>query len=237
MFNKFTSAISFMKNASKSIFLYKNIWKENTTALLHAPRSVDKSAQAIDIAVGLSSAGRKVLYVDTQSSLSDHVEQLKNATDNLSIFIPAYDSPDDKTDYADLVISGIEEAISTTDIRVFIVDSLTRIAALSFGRNASPAYIMKRLVALQVRTGVSILVISHDSTRSTDRALTNLADSEIVAVENTDNNVLPASLEMISAQTVAYADDEPLSPEGRPLTRQQRRALERRAKKNLRSRR
>ena len=93
MDNKFTSAISIMKNASKSVYLYKNIWKENTTALLHAPRAVDKSAQAIDIAVGLSSAGKTVLYVDTQSSLSDHIEQLKHATDNLSVFIPEYDSP------------------------------------------------------------------------------------------------------------------------------------------------
>ncbi|MDE6369729.1 MAG: hypothetical protein K2K94_10890, partial [Muribaculaceae bacterium] len=56
---------------------------------------------------------------------------------------------------------------------------VTRIAALSFGRNASVAYVMKRLVALQVRCKLSLLVISHDTTKTTDRALLNLSDTEI----------------------------------------------------------
>lgn len=237
MGNKFTSALSFMKNVSKCVFLYKNLWKENTTALLHAPRSVDKSSLAIDIAVNLSSAGRKVLYVDTQSALSDHIDRLKNAGDNLSIFIPSYDTPDNPTDYADLVLSGIEEAIVETDIRVFIIDSLTRLAALSFGRNASPSYIMKRLVAMQVRYGVSFLVISHDSTRSVDRSLINLADADIVAVESQADETLPASsMSPIELPKPAIAEMAPHKPDGRPLTRQQLRALKRREMKNNRSR-
>lgn len=237
MENKFTSALSFMRNVSKSVFLYKNLWKDNTTALLHAPREVDKSSQAIDIAISLSSAGKKVLYVDTQSSLSDHLEQLKNATDNLSIFIPAYDTPDNPADYADLVLSGIEEAIKETDIRIFIVDSVTRIAALSFGRNASPSYIMKRLVALQARYGVSFLIISHDSTRAVDRALVNLADAEIVAL--TPQALEPLVVPVVTAVSLSQSagnGEEPQNSEGRPLTREQRRAMKRRAKKNKRSR-
>ncbi|MDE6369554.1 MAG: AAA family ATPase, partial [Muribaculaceae bacterium] len=85
------------------------------------------------------------------------------------------------TDYADLVIGAIEEIIDETDVRVFIIDSVTRIAALSYGRNSSAAYIMKSLVNLQLRSGCSLLVISHDSTKSADRALINLAATEITA--------------------------------------------------------
>ncbi|MDE5568481.1 MAG: AAA family ATPase, partial [Muribaculaceae bacterium] len=234
---KFSPALSFIKTVSKNVFLTNTLCKENTTALLHAPRSVDKSSQAIDIAVNLSSAGRKVLYIDTQSSLSDHIEQLKNANDNLSIFIPSYDTPDNPTDYADLVLSGIEEAIVETDIRVFIIDSVTRIAALSFGRNASPSYVMKRLVAMQVRYGVSFLVISHDSTRSVDRSLINLADADIVAVESQAEETLPASA-MPTIELLKPACDEvtPHNREGRPLTRQQRRAIKRREMKTNHSR-
>ena len=80
----------------------------------------------------------------------------------------------------------IEEIITTTSIRTFVIDSVSRIAALSFGRNASVAYVMKRLVALQVRCKLSLLVISHDSTKSTERALLTLSDSEITVETSTE---------------------------------------------------
>lgn len=184
MKNQFISTLSIIKNAVKSIFLFKNIWKENTTMLLHGKREDDKTAIAVDIAAALSKEGREVLYVDTQSRIDDYADRLAGA-DKMLVFRPAYDSPDDKTDYADLVIAGIEEAVATTGIRTFVIDSLTRIAALSFGRNASAAYVMKRLVALQVRCGLSMLVIAHDTTKSSARALLNLADSELnVSLDN-----------------------------------------------------
>lgn len=177
MKNQFISALSILKNTLKTIFLFYN-WKENTTMLLHGKREIDKTAVAVDIAVALSKEGRQVLYVDTQSRLDDYIDRLKGA-ENMLVFRPSYASPEDKSDYADLVIAGIEEAVATTGIKTFVIDSVTRIAALSFGRNASAAYVMKRLVALQVRCGLSLLVISHDSTKSADRALMNLADSEL----------------------------------------------------------
>ncbi|MDE6369566.1 MAG: hypothetical protein K2K94_10055, partial [Muribaculaceae bacterium] len=108
------------------------------------------------------------------------IDTLSKAPASLSVCIPSFESPEDKTDYADLVISTIEEIVRDTDIRTFVIDSVTRIAALSFGRNASVAYVMKRLVALQVRCKLSLLVILHDSTKTTDRALLNLTDTEII---------------------------------------------------------
>ena len=99
------------------------------------------------------------------------------------ILNPEYESPDDERDYADLVISSIEEIVATSDIRTFIIDSVTRIAALSFGRNASAAYVMKRLAVLQKRYRLSLLIIANDSTKSANRALLNLTDSEIIAAQ------------------------------------------------------
>lgn len=175
MKNQLISAAGFADSIKKSVFLFKKLWKEHTTLLLHAPKTVDKTATALDIIAGLE---RDVVYVNTSNSLDAHAASLGSVA-NMSVYTPRYDSPDDETDYADLVIKGIEEIIDSTDIRTFVVDSVSRIAALSFGRNASPAYVMKRLVALQIRRKISLLVIAHDSTRSSDRALLALADAEL----------------------------------------------------------
>lgn len=204
MNQKFVSFSAFIKSTANPVYLHEKIWKENSTALLHAPRQTDKSQLAFDIALKLTSSGRKVAYVNTEHNAEDNASRISKA-DNLFIFTPAYESPDDPTDYADLVIAGIEEAVATTDIRTFVIDSVTRIAALSFGRNASPAYVMKRLVALQIRCRLSLLVISHDSTRSADRALLNLADSEII----------PASPDE-KADTADKTRDNTTAPDSQP---------------------
>lgn len=178
MKNQLISAVGFVETIKNTVFLFKRLWKENTTLLLHAPQSVDKTATALDI---IGSVDRNIVYINTSNSLDNHVDSL-GSLDNMSVYTPQYESPDDMTDYADLVIKGIEEIIESTDIRTFVVDSVSRIAALSFGRNASPAYVMKRLVALQIRHKISLLVIAHDSTKSSDRALLALADSELSPV-------------------------------------------------------
>ncbi len=154
--------------------------------MLHAPRAVDKTAFALEIASEILQTERKIVYVNTSDTLSDHAETVAGM-DGMFVFTPAYESPDDTTDFADLVISGIEEIVAETGIRTFIIDSVSRIAALSFGRNASPAYVMKRLVSLQLRHGLSLLVIAHDSTKSADCALLTLADTEITTAQTSDN--------------------------------------------------
>ena len=179
MTHRFLTAAEYFKKAAKTVFLYKQLWSENSTALLHAPRETDKTAKAIEIACDVAKTGRKVVYVACERRIDSHIDILSKAPSSLSICIPSFESPEDKTDYADLVISTIEEIVRDTDIRTFVIDSVTRIAALSFGRNASVAYVMKRLVALQVRCKLSLLIISHDSTKTTDRALLNLTDTEI----------------------------------------------------------
>ena len=207
MVHKFLTASEFFKNAAKRVYLYKNIWKENSTALLHGPREADKTAQAIDIACDIARTGREVVYVACERRIEDHGARLVNAPQKLSICTPTFESPDDKTDYADLVISAIEEIIASTAIRTFVIDSVTRIAALSFGRNASAAYVMKRLAALQVRCKLSLLVMSHDSTKSVDRALLTLADCEIpIEVEEDETVETPADKKQSHFKAAARAD-------------------------------
>ncbi|MDE6715829.1 MAG: AAA family ATPase, partial [Muribaculaceae bacterium] len=118
--------------------------------------------------------------IDTENHAPALIEQLAENT-HLSVYRPTFDDDTLDMDYADLVISAIETAIKETKIRVFVVDSINRIAAASFGRNASPVHIFKKLVALQMRYGISLLVIAHTDSRSTREALQALANRDIYA--------------------------------------------------------
>ena len=173
----FVTAADFFKKVSDAVYLFKGLWKEHTVALLNSPLDSDKTELIAEIIDGVTTS-RQVLYVNTEHR-ADALARRFAENRRLMILTPAYDDPDAPQDYADLVLSALEAAIAETDIRTFIVDSVTRIAALSFGRNSSPAYIMKRLAALQSRHNLSLLVIAHTSTKSSDRALKVLSDCEI----------------------------------------------------------
>lgn len=220
MIDKLISSCDFFSKSSKCNFLFGKTWKERTTMLLHGPREADKTSIAVDIALQIADSGRQIVYVDTCSCLLEHAESIKSA-ENLFILQPGYDDPADKRDYADLVISYIEEVVTSTDIRIFVVDSLTRIAALSFGRNASAAYVMKRLVALQMRYGVSLLVIAHDSTKAVARALDTLADCVMEATQpqpsgsatESDESAKEYTLTSATMSTVSRAQRREFEPQ------------------------
>ena len=225
MEHKFSSSKLFAREIHTADYLYLDLWKEGTTSLLHAPREVNKTVKALEIAADIASDKRQVLFINAEGHLDNSYPQLAE-TDNLYIFTPEFESIDDKRDYADLVFEGIEQAVRTSDVRTFVIDSLTRIAALSFGRNASPAYIMKRIVALQVKCKLSILVVANDTTKRTMASLLAFADSEIT-MQDPEKDDCP--------NTRAQSDrSEPVAQSFSPaptLTRQQRRALEREAAK------
>ena len=232
MVHQFIKAKEFFSAVKNTVYLFKNIWKEGTTTLLHAPREVDKTTEAMKIATDLASKGREVLYIN----VDDHLDTQKaSGTDNLYVFTPQYESIDDTTDYADLVFEAIEQAVRTTSIRTFVVDSVSRIAALSFGKNASPAYIMKRLVALQVKCRLSILAVANDTTKSANNALLTLAASEI-----TINEEVAATAEKAVAtadlQSLKESDRSDLSDSSKTnssaMSRQQLRSLKRRMAKH-----
>ena len=220
MNHKFVSAKSYFSDIKKTVFLYKNLWKEGSTALLHAPREVDKSSMALSIANEIAGKGREVLYINAE----ERIDGFSADSDGLYVFTPEFESIDDTADYADLVFGAIEQAVRTTSIRTFVVDSVSRIAALSFGRNASAAYVMKRLVALQVKCRLSILVVANDSTKSANNALLTLAAAEITVNEET--SVAPERTESSEPMRLLPPEEAVI------MTRQQRRALNRRMAKH-----
>ncbi len=182
MDHKFISSTKFFSEVTKTVYLYGKVWREATTALIHGPRAVDKSAGALDIALDIARGGREVLYVNAGERLG-RLAGSDAGHENLYMFTPEFESIDDTSDYADLVFEAIEQAVRTTSIRTFVIDSVSRIAALSFGRNASVAYLMKRLVALQVKGRLSVLVVADDATKSVNNALAALAAAEIAVDE------------------------------------------------------
>ena len=185
MENRFKLADAYLNNLPANADLYNNIWSENTISLLHAPRTADKSSLALDIALSLTRRDMTVFYL-TACRLGNKLHDKIKGNRRLYVHHSDFASPDDPADYADIVIKDIEDAVAETGAKVFIIDNLTRIAALSFGRNASQAFIMKRLVALQVRHKISILVLAHDTSKAATRALVNLADSEITIADPAD---------------------------------------------------
>ena len=225
MTHQFIAAKRFFNEIKKTVYLYKNLWKECTTALLHAPRTVDKTETALSIANDIAKSGRDVLYVN-----ADRINgPIKADADNLYIFTPEFESIDDNRDYAEIVFDAIDHAVRNTAIRTIVIDSITRIAALSFGRNASAAYIMKRLVALQVKCKLSILVVADDTTKSVNNALLALAASEIS--DNSDNS--ERSEHSDTSDNSETSTPLVLFHSPKPMTRQQRRALERRQQKTF----
>ena len=182
MDHKFISSTKFFSEVTKTVYLYGKVWREATTALIHGPRALDKSAGALDIALDIARGGREVLYVNAGERLG-RLAGSNAGHENICMFTPEFESIDDTSDYADLVFEAIEQAVRTTSIRTFVIDSVSRIAALSFGRNASVAYLMKRLVALQVKGRLSVLVVADDATKSVNNALAALAASEIAVNE------------------------------------------------------
>ena len=236
MEHKFEKAKKFFTEIKKTVYLWKNQWKECTTALMRSPRSEDKTAVALAIASEIADSGREVLYVNAEQRL-DNCPAVDS--DNLYVFTPEYSSPDDTTDYADLVFEAIEQAVATTAIRTFVVDSISRMAALSFGRNASVAYLMKRLVALQVKHRLSVLVLADDSTKTVNNALTALAASELSQnSENSDNSDSsdpsdpsdPSDEQTSIPTSSAYENRESciVNCASKSLSRRERRAMQRR---------
>ena len=85
---------------------------------------------------------------------------------------------------------------------------------------------MKRLVALQLRLRLSLMIIAHDTTKSTDRALLTLADADltITPADKSDKSDPTDSSEAAKSDS-----SEPELPR-RQLSRRDRRILRRQAK-------
>ena len=223
MENRFKLADSFIGSLSPVADLYNNIWSENSTCMLHAPRDLDKSSLAVDIALALTARDIPVFYLTardipvfylTGSRLNAALLDKMKGNSRLYIHQSEFSAPDDPEDFADIVFKDLEDAIVATGAKVFIIDSLSRIASLSFGRNATPAFLMKRFMAMQVRHKVSFLVIAHDSTKAATRALVNLADSELTMTIPEEQPVEEKKTETPEVKVGKPAETTPKKPTG-----------------------
>ena len=239
MDHKFISSTKFFSEVTKTVYLYGKVWREATTALIHGPRALDKSAGALDFALDIARGGREVLYVNAGDRLG-RLAGRDAGHENLYMFTPEFESIDDTSDYADLVFEAIEQAVRATSIRTFVIDSVSRIAALSFGRNASVAYLMKRLVALQVKGRLSVLVVADDATKSVNNALAALAAAEIAVDEPGLSDISDKSkkpelpdLPDLSELSGLFGKSEPAGrPSCKIMSIRQLRDMERREAKN-----
>ena len=252
MKNLFLSSKQLFEEIGKVVNLYKNLWRERTICLLHARRETPKTDRALDIALEVAAAGRKTLYVNVDRKISRYVDRLTTASSNLLFATPNFDGPDDSRDYADIVFELIEKAIKEHQIETFVIDSVSRIAALSTGRNASVKRIMKRLSIMQLRYGISILAVAHIDSKASLRSLLDFVDSQIdinspkpekkshaKAKTQTDPKEKPAeptkeSAPAIAPQPFEAAPAAPVCQPVIPLTRAQRREAERRRAKLMR---
>ena len=253
MKNIFLSPKQLFEEIGKVVNLYKNIWRERTICLLHARREIPKTDRALDIALEVAAAGRKTLYVNVDRKIGQYADRLTTASSNLLFATPNFDGPDDSRDYADIVFELIEKAIKEHQIKTFVIDSVSRIAALSTGRNASVKRIMKRLSIMQLRYGISILAVAHIDSKASLRSLLDFVDSQIdinppkpekksraKSKTPTDPEEKPSeSVETPTTAATPAFEATPAAPAGQPvipMSRAERRRREREQAKLLRRR-
>ena len=248
MKNIFLSSKQLFEEIGKVVNLYKNLWRERTICLLHARREIPKTDRALDIALEVAAAGRKTLYVNVDRKINQYADRLTTSSSNLLFVTPNFDGPDDTRDYADIVFELIEKAVKEHQIDTFVIDSVSRIAALSNGRNASVKRIMKRLSIMQLRYGISILAVAHIDSKASLRSLLDFVDSQIdinppkpekksrtKAKTPTDPKEKPAeSVETPTPSATPTFEAAPVCQPVIPMTRAQRREAERRRAKLMR---
>lgn len=176
---KFIKAKDFITSCNNKPRTLYYEWKEGDICLVHGKRESGLSLIAMGIANNVAQSDNEVLYVNADRHYG-RFSSLTEASDNIYVYTPEYESPEDKRDYADLIFDNLEEAVKTTKFRTIVIDSVTHIAALSFGRNASAAYIMKRLAALAMRHKLSLLVVAEETTRAATRSLLSYSNVDII---------------------------------------------------------
>lgn len=186
---KFKKAFNYFTEIRHKVSIYKDLWFEGTTALLHAPRETDKTRTALEIAASVASSNRDVLYINAKEYLNDYSDIVTD-TDNLYVYTPEYESTEDDRDYAELVFEAIKNAVERTSIHTFVIDSITSIAALSFGKNASPSFVMKRLVAMKAKYRLSILVVADDISKTATKPLVALAATDFTVQEEKATEII-----------------------------------------------
>lgn len=156
--------------------LYEPLWYENQVACLFADTGVGKSIYSVQIATHIAKR-QKVLYFDFE--LSDKQFQKRYTDDNGNIYKFPENlyrieiDPDAYTieNFEDTIIRDIENTSLLTGAKVLIIDNLTYLSD-KYEKGDSAGELMKKLMALKHKYGLSVLVISHTPKRGLSSPIT-----------------------------------------------------------------
>ena len=160
--------------------LYEPYFYEGECSILFADTNSGKSILSVQIADEISRKGYKVLYLDFEMSLRQFASRCRNDNGEVYKFndnfmrgsinanaICAHSG----NDYENTLISTIENRIEVFKPQVVIIDNLTYLCIQSES-GAEAGTLMRRLIEIKNRYGISMLVVSHTPKRNLSEPLT-----------------------------------------------------------------
>lgn len=177
--------------------LYGDLWYEGETCILFADTNVGKSILAVQIANAVASgcepfipclqceAGRQpVIYADLELSKRQFLNRY-SSPDGMPIYLDKglmrvelnyadweiLQTLGEKTSFEDQLLEDIESMVKNTDIKVVVVDNITFLTSCT-EKSYDAMQLMKRLISLKQRYGVSLLVLAHTPKRDLHRSIT-----------------------------------------------------------------
>ncbi|WP_300300783.1 AAA family ATPase [uncultured Muribaculum sp.] len=177
--------------------LYGDLWYEGETCILFADTNVGKSILAVQIANAVASgkkpfipcieceAGRQpVIYADLELSKRQFLNRY-STPQGMPIFLDRglmrvelnyadweiLQTLGEKASFEEQLMDDIEKMVKNTDIKVVVVDNITFLTSCT-EKTYDAMQLMKRLISLKQRYGVSLLVLAHTPKRELHRAIT-----------------------------------------------------------------
>ena len=171
--------------------LYEPYFYEGECSILFADTNAGKSILSVQIADEISRKGYTVLYLDFEMSMRQFASRCRNENGEVykfhKNFLRGSINLDvlkdcDGSNYEQELISSIESRIDVYKPQVVIIDNLTYLC-LQSESGAEAGQLMRKLLEIKNKYGVSMLVISHTPKRSMSDAITenSLAGSKRIA--------------------------------------------------------
>ena len=168
--------------------LYGDLWYEGELCVLFADTNVGKSIMAVQVAYALATGRErhipgialecephKVLYADFELSERQFYKRYTDCNGNLhpfgsnfhrfSIRHDDFSESSDTADFSEQVLHDIELSIRDKGFRTVIIDNITYMAN-GTEKSADALPLMKRLIQMKNKYGVSMLVLAHTPKRS-----------------------------------------------------------------------
>lgn len=168
--------------------LWKTLWFENECAVLFADTNVGKSLLAVQIGVDIARDGRTVAYFDFELSAKQFQMRYTDKDSQTAFQFPEtfmrYEVSDDIVMEEDLqfMLAQIEETCVEAGAKIAIIDNLTWLSNKSESGDAA-GELMKGLIQMKRKHGMSLLVLAHTPKRAVTSKLTqnSLAGSKKIA--------------------------------------------------------